>query len=48
MNDYHCKPLIKTLEDKLKAAKMEMRSEIHTVQMNSRLGRIEQKKEASD
>uniref|UniRef100_A0A673MRK0 Ankyrin repeat domain 6a n=1 Tax=Sinocyclocheilus rhinocerous TaxID=307959 RepID=A0A673MRK0_9TELE len=44
-NDCHCKPLIKTLENKLKAAKMEMRSEIHTVQeeMNCRLGRIEQK-----
>ncbi|XP_016105645.1 ankyrin repeat domain-containing protein 6-like, partial [Sinocyclocheilus grahami] len=44
-NDCHCKPLIKMLENKLKAAKMEMRSEIHTVQeeMNCRLGRIEQK-----
>ncbi|KAL1257646.1 hypothetical protein QQF64_010890 [Cirrhinus molitorella] len=44
-NDCHCKPLIKTLENKLKAAKMEMRSEIHTVQeeINCRLGRIEQK-----
>ncbi|KAG1972981.1 ankyrin repeat domain-containing protein 6 isoform X1 [Pimephales promelas] len=43
--DCHCKPLIKTLEKKLKATKMEMRSEIHTVQeeMNCRLGRIEQK-----
>uniref|UniRef100_A0A9J8BV83 Ankyrin repeat domain 6a n=1 Tax=Cyprinus carpio carpio TaxID=630221 RepID=A0A9J8BV83_CYPCA len=27
-NDCHCKPLIKTLENKLKATKMEMRSEI--------------------
>lgn len=45
VNDCHCKPLIKTLENKLKAAKMEMRSEIHTVQeeINCRLGRIEQK-----
>ncbi|XP_058606051.1 ankyrin repeat domain-containing protein 6 isoform X2 [Onychostoma macrolepis] len=44
-NDCHCKPLIKTLENKLKATKMEMRSEIHTVQeeINCRLGRIEQK-----
>uniref|UniRef100_A0A8C1JPI0 Ankyrin repeat domain 6a n=1 Tax=Cyprinus carpio TaxID=7962 RepID=A0A8C1JPI0_CYPCA len=44
-NDCHCKPLIKTLENKLKATKMEMRSEMHTVQeeMNCRLGRIEQK-----
>ncbi|XP_016334471.1 ankyrin repeat domain-containing protein 6-like [Sinocyclocheilus anshuiensis] len=44
-NDCHCKPLIKTLENKLKAAKMEMRSEIHTVQeeINCRLGGIEQK-----
>ncbi|XP_067311878.1 ankyrin repeat domain-containing protein 6-like isoform X1 [Pseudorasbora parva] len=43
--DCHCKPLIKTLEKKLKATKMEMRSEIHTVQeeMNCRLSRIEQK-----
>ncbi|KTG32723.1 hypothetical protein cypCar_00007065 [Cyprinus carpio] len=45
VNDCRCKPLIKTLENKLKAAKMEMRSEIHTVQeeINCRLGRIEQK-----
>ncbi|XP_026120330.1 ankyrin repeat domain-containing protein 6 [Carassius auratus] len=44
-NDCHCKPLIKTLENKLKAAKMEIRSEIHTVQeeINCRLGRIEHK-----
>ncbi|XP_016125391.1 ankyrin repeat domain-containing protein 6-like [Sinocyclocheilus grahami] len=44
-NDCHCKLLIKTLENKLKAAKMEMRSEIHTVQeeINCRLGGIEQK-----
>ncbi|KAK9959540.1 hypothetical protein ABG768_009660 [Culter alburnus] len=44
-NNCHCKPLIKTLENKLKATKMEMRSEIHTLQeeMNCRLGRIEQK-----
>uniref|UniRef100_A0A8C1EEC5 Ankyrin repeat domain 6a n=1 Tax=Cyprinus carpio carpio TaxID=630221 RepID=A0A8C1EEC5_CYPCA len=37
-NDCHCKPLIKTLENKLKATKMEMRSEMHTVQeeMNCR------------
>uniref|UniRef100_A0A8C2IL46 Ankyrin repeat domain 6a n=1 Tax=Cyprinus carpio TaxID=7962 RepID=A0A8C2IL46_CYPCA len=44
-NDCHCKPLITTLENKLKATKMEMRSEMHTVQeeMNCRLGRIEQK-----
>ncbi|XP_077095262.1 ankyrin repeat domain-containing protein 6 isoform X1 [Siphateles boraxobius] len=43
--DCHCKPLIKMLENKLKATKMEMRSEIHTVheEMNCRLGRIEQK-----
>ncbi|XP_073683342.1 ankyrin repeat domain-containing protein 6 [Garra rufa] len=45
VNDCHCKPLIKTLENKLKAAKMEMRSKVHTVQeeINCRLGRIEQK-----
>uniref|UniRef100_A0A673NHC1 Ankyrin repeat domain 6a n=1 Tax=Sinocyclocheilus rhinocerous TaxID=307959 RepID=A0A673NHC1_9TELE len=44
-NDCHCKPLIKTLENKLKAAKMEMWSEIHTVQeeINCRLGGIKQK-----
>ncbi|XP_051579298.1 ankyrin repeat domain-containing protein 6-like isoform X3 [Myxocyprinus asiaticus] len=44
-NDCHCKPLIKKLENQLKATKMEMRSQIHTVQeeINCRLGRTEHK-----
>ncbi|XP_051501960.1 ankyrin repeat domain-containing protein 6-like [Myxocyprinus asiaticus] len=44
-NACHCKPLIKKLESKLKATKMEMRSQIHTVQeeINCKLGRIEHK-----
>ncbi|KAL7862473.1 hypothetical protein SRHO_G00139140 [Serrasalmus rhombeus] len=39
----NCKPLIKKLENQLKATKKEMRSQIHTVQeqMNCRLGRID-------
>ncbi|KAL7872819.1 hypothetical protein AOLI_G00118900 [Acnodon oligacanthus] len=42
-NGCNCKPLIKKLENQLKATKKEMRSQIHTVQeqMNCRLGRID-------
>lgn len=43
--DCHCKPLIRKLENKLKATEMEMKLQIHTVQeeMNSRLGKVELK-----
>ncbi|XP_066513095.1 ankyrin repeat domain-containing protein 6 [Hoplias malabaricus] len=42
-NGCDCKPLIKKLENQLKATKFEMRSQIHTVQeqMNCKLGRID-------
>ncbi|XP_073668572.1 ankyrin repeat domain-containing protein 6 [Paramisgurnus dabryanus] len=45
VKDCYCKPLIKKLENKLKAKEMEMRSQIHTVEqeMNCRLEKIEHK-----
>ncbi|KAI7804683.1 putative ankyrin repeat domain-containing protein 6-like [Triplophysa rosa] len=43
--DCYCKPLLRKLENKLRATEMEMRLQIHTVQeeMNSRLGKVELK-----
>nr|XP_055029248.1 ankyrin repeat domain-containing protein 6 isoform X2 [Misgurnus anguillicaudatus] len=45
VKDCYCKPLIRKLENKLKAKEMEMRSQIHTVEqeMNCRLEKIEHK-----
>ncbi|XP_062378157.1 ankyrin repeat domain-containing protein 6 [Sardina pilchardus] len=41
--DCHCKPLIKKLENQLKATKMEIRSQIYSIheEMNSKLGRMD-------
>ncbi|KAG5285209.1 hypothetical protein AALO_G00000770 [Alosa alosa] len=41
--DCHCKPLIKKLENQLKATKMEIRSQMYSIheEMNSKLGRMD-------